>query len=80
MKLGNDIIIHKTCPFYNYGKTAPREYGAYCDKHKKCIDIHKCEFTVYCGDCDEWINDKVEDWEVKYATKNIRHIKQLACN
>ena len=31
-----EIYINRNCPWYDWGRTAPREYGAFCEK-KKCL-------------------------------------------
>jgi hypothetical protein len=43
----SDIYINRDCPYYDWGKTAPREYGAFCSKKKCTID------RANCGECEE---------------------------
>lgn len=69
MKKINDTIVHEDCQFYD-NKTAPREYGAYCTKHKKLIDNYKSKSTIDCGDCDELINDEVETKDLKVLNRD----------
>lgn len=35
------------CKYYDYGRTAPRAYGAFCEKKSKCI----CD--IDCKECKE---------------------------
>lgn len=46
--------INKNCRYYDYGNTAPREYGAFCRREKKTIE------NVNCDECDENFSNLVD--------------------
>lgn len=46
--------INRNCRYYDYGDTAPREYGAFCRKEKKIIE------SVNCDECEERHTDLVD--------------------
>jgi hypothetical protein len=47
----SEIYINRDCPYYDWGKTAPREYGAFCSKKKCTIN------RAGCGECEEGKNN-----------------------
>jgi hypothetical protein len=36
------VYVKRNCEYYDWGKTAPREYGAFCELKKCCIEKANC--------------------------------------
>ena len=46
-------MIKRDCEHYDFGKTAPSEYGAFCSFHRKWLEHNNC------SDCQDY--DQKED-------------------
>jgi hypothetical protein len=57
-----DIYINRNCKYYDYGRTAPREYGAFCEKKKCGIE------SANCKDCDMSSNLIKARYSVEFKT------------
>lgn len=53
-------ILNRDCQNYNYGDIMPREYGAFCTRHKKFISETICSSTINCKICGENKNKESE--------------------
>ena len=57
--------IKRECKFYDYGNTAPVEYGAFCSLKCCCIENANCEL------CNDFI-----DKSKNYSVENVNSISK----
>jgi hypothetical protein len=72
----NEVYIKRDCEYYDWGNTAPREYGAFCKVKERTIDKANCrecnyntvKANIYIGHANN-INFKEELYKPIRASK-----------